>query len=381
MEAAGAPEDPGVADDGRASVRARAGGAAIVILVAAAVGLVNAGDRYRTGRPVYAGQAFGLWQVTWPYLVRAWIWAGFYPAVRALCRRWPPARFHDPRVLAAHVAGALFLTPLAIEANNVASSLLLGEPLGLGDVVGEAFLRMLVLGWRYHLIAYGIVLAAAAGVESARRARREALRDVELRTRLAAARLETLRAQLHPHFLFNTLNGVLPLIEDDPEAAVRAVSELSALFRESLSDGSAVSDVAAELRFLERYLGLLKLRFGDRLDYALEAGPGTARATVPRLLLQPLVENAVEHGLGVRPEGGRVEVDVRRVGDALVLEVRDDGPGLARDHERDGARGLGLANTRARLAALHGDRQSLVVSPRGSGGVVVRIEMPFEEAA
>lgn len=349
-----------------------------VAIVATVMGLVNAGDRYRTGRPVFTGQPFTWWGVTWPYLVRAWIWAGLYPAVAALCRRWPLGPGRRRGTLAVHLAAAVLFTFLAMLLNFVAVNLLADGHVLLADLLGPPFRQSLVLGWRYHLLLYALVLAAAAGVESASRARAQALRDTELRTRLAAVRLETLRAQLHPHFLFNTLNGVLPLIEDDPPAAVRAVGELSALFRESLADGAPLSTVEAELRFLDRYLGLLKLRFGERLSYSLEATPEAASARVPRLLLQPLVENAVRHGLSRVRAGGRIEVDVRRVRDRLVLEVRDDGPGVS--GEAPFAPGLGLSSTRARLQALHGERQTFELLSRPGGGAVAHLELPYEAA-
>lgn len=350
----------------------------LVTIVATAIGLVNAGDRYRTGRPVFTGQPFTWWGVTWPYLVRAWIWAGLYPAVAALCRRWPLGQGRRRGTLAVHLSAAVLFTFLAMLLNFVALNFLAEGRVALADLLGAPFRQSLVLGWRYHLLLYALVLAAAAGVESASRARAQALRDTELRTRLAAVRLETLRAQLHPHFLFNTLNGVLPLIEDDPPAAVRAVGELSALFRESLTDGAPLSTVEAELRFLERYLGLLKLRFGERLSYSLEATPEAASARVPRLLLQPLVENAVRHGLSRVRAGGRIEVDARRVRDRLVLEVRDDGPGVSGD--APAAPGLGLTSTRARLQALHQERQTFELLSRPGGGAVAHIELPYEVA-
>ncbi len=350
--------------------------AALVLLVATGIGLVNAVDQYASGRAVPGGPAFGVWGVFWPHLLDTWVWAGLFPVAALLCRSFPLSSPRRRGTLAVHGLAAVLVILVAFVANFVVVRAVVLGGVHAGDFTGLPFRNTLLYGWRHHLISYGLVLSAAAGLEAGKRVRAEAARDAELRARLATARLETLRTQLHPHFLFNTLNGVLPLISDDPQAAVRTVGELSALLRESLSDGTPVSDVTGELRFLDRYLGLLKLRFGERLDYTLKVTPEAAHGVVPRLLLQPLVENAVQHGLARREEGGRVDVEARRSGDSLVLEVRDDGPELASVPDR--ASGVGLSNTRARLAAIHGDRCAMTLDPRAGGGVVARIVLPFE---
>ncbi|MBL8114611.1 MAG: histidine kinase [Acidobacteria bacterium] len=340
----------------------RLGQAGLVLLAATAFGLANAVHSPQMFRPD-SWRAW--WEVAGPQLLRAWLFAGLFPPAVLFCHFFPLSRPRRRGAIAIHVCGGTLLVSLSLLAYSATAGLPLPDTI--------------VFFWRLHLIGYAMVLAAAAGLDASRRARAEELRDAELRTRLAAARLETLRSQIHPHFIFNTLNGILPLVDDDPPAAVKAVGSLAGLFRESLSEGTGRSDVAAEVSFLERYLSLLKIRFGERLEYTLEVAPGAGRGSVPRLLLQPLVENAVQHGLSQRPEGGRVEVEARRGPGTLVLEVRDDGSGLNGSPSREA--GLGLANTRARLAALHGDRFSFALGPRPGGGVVARIELPYEEAS
>jgi LytS/YehU family sensor histidine kinase len=184
--------------------------------------------------------------------------------------------------------------------------------------------------------------------------------------------------QLNPHFLFNTLNAVAALVRKDPEAAEEMVTELGDFLRLTLagSDAQEVS-LREELGFLERYLKIERVRFPDRLTTTLTVEPGTEGARVPSLILQPIVENAIRHGIAGRAEPGRVEVGARRAGDALLLEVRDDGAGLRPERSGPLGEGVGLANTRARLEQLYGrDGRLEIESPEGRGFRVL-LRLPF----
>jgi two-component sensor histidine kinase len=195
---------------------------------------------------------------------------------------------------------------------------------------------------------------------------------------LAEAQLHSLRLQLHPHFLFNTLNTITALIGPEPRAAERMVSGLSELLRASLrlADEQEVP-LARELDHLRLYVDIQQTRFGDRLDVAMEVDPAVRSALVPSLLLQPLVENAIRHGISPRAAGGRISVRASRQADELQLEVKDDGVGAT---TRDGAlprEGVGLTNTRERLRRLHGGRHRFMYESRPGSGFAVRIALPF----
>jgi two-component sensor histidine kinase len=195
---------------------------------------------------------------------------------------------------------------------------------------------------------------------------------------LSEARLQSLRLQLQPHFLFNTLNAITALIGSEPRAAERMVSGLSELLRASLrsADEQEVS-LARELDHLKLYTDIQRTRFGDRLDVQLDVDPVTRNAMVPSLLLQPLVENAIRHGLAPRAIGGQVHVSAARDGEELRLEVRDDGVGAQTRGGSLSREGVGLANTRERLRRLHGERQRFVYETRPGAGFAVRIALPF----
>ena len=194
---------------------------------------------------------------------------------------------------------------------------------------------------------------------------------------LARAELRSLQMQLHPHFLFNTLNTVNALVRTDPDAAERMIARLGVLLRHAL-DGVGVQEVPLdeELDMLRTYLEIEQVRFEDRLRVEWDVDAATCAARVPHLLLQPLVENAIRHGIAPRAAEGTIRIAASRRNGSLRLAVRDDGVGM-----RPGAapEGVGLANTRTRLRMLYGERQSLAVRDAPGGGVHVEIELPFVE--
>jgi len=212
------------------------------------------------------------------------------------------------------------------------------------------------------------------------KARERETQAARLAAQLSEARLGALRMQLNPHFLFNSLNAITVLVRDqDTAAASRTLELLSELLRQLLrTDDGHETALSCELEFLERYLAIEQVRFSDRLRPLIKANPVVARAAVPRFLLQPLVENALRHGIARRADAGRVEVTADLEGDQLLLTVRDDGPGLSATSDTE--TGVGLANTRARLAALYGARATLRVENAEGGGVVTTVRLPYHEA-
>ena len=211
-------------------------------------------------------------------------------------------------------------------------------------------------------------------------ARERQIQTARLTAQLAEARLGALRMQLNPHFLFNSLNAIAVLVRDrNTAAASRMLELLSDVLRQVLrAEGSHETPLSTELDFLERYLAIEQVRFSDRLRPRVEVDAAIRRAAVPRFILQPLVENALRHGIARRADAGLLEVTAQRDGDTLVLTVRDDGPGLG--PAGPSATGVGLANTRARLAALYGDRATLEIANAAGAGVLVSIRLPYHEA-
>ena len=217
----------------------------------------------------------------------------------------------------------------------------------------------------YDFMVYLVVLGAGlarnyivrnrARLDEARRLQAEA---AELHAQLADARLNALRTQLNPHFLFNTLNAISTLAEEDPRGVRRMIARLSDLLRHTLEGDEQEIPLARELEMLQRYLDIMEVRFQDKLEVSIETEPSLDEALVPNLVLQPLVENAFRHGLALMQTVGRVAVRVVRDDGDLVLTVRDNGRGPTNPvHE-----GVGLTNTRARLTQLYGERQRIALT-------------------
>ena len=230
----------------------------------------------------------------------------------------------------------------------------------------------------------GIYCACAGAFHAllfSRELRDRELTASQLQTGLTQARLEALRAQLNPHFLFNTLNAISVLaLKGDQDEVVQMLSLLSDLLRLSL-DGRLPQEIALadELAFIDRYLELQRIRFSDRLDIGKTIDPATLQARVPSLLLQPIVENAVLHGVAAQRGPGRIDIRAAREGERLHLEVTDTGPGFVAK-SGDGVEGVGLRNTRARLFHLYGDAQTLSCRNLETGASVT-ISIPFVPAA
>ena len=234
-------------------------------------------------------------------------------------------------------------------------------------------LRETMLPW---LAVAGIIVA----VEARRRSVRAALERERLRAEVAEQRLIALTGQLQPHFLFNTLQGISTLIHRDAEAADEMLAKLSDLLRDVLRHRlSALVPIEDELRFVRTYLEIAHLRFADRLTFDIDEAPGVADAAVPLFILQPLVENALSHGIGGRARGGQVRIRAWRTDDRLNMEVSDDGAGMP--NGAPAREGIGLSNTRERLRATFGDDQRLILEGRMGGGSVARIEIPYRRHA
>ena len=306
-----------------------------------------------TGRP-------GNWSLTFRRsLSEWWLWALLTPAIGWMAHRFPLHGTRRWRNLPIHVLAAAVVAIGKTMADRAIFFLLSGF---------QTYILLSTIA--LHFTLYFAILAAAHGLEYYRRSRERE----QLEARLAQTRLQLLSMQLQPHFLFNTLNTIAELVHDDPESADRMIAGLSDLLRRTLDlkDAHEVT-LDEELQVLDLYLDLQRIRFGDRLQVLVDVDAAARSARVPLLLLQPIVENSIRHGLAARTTAGRIEVRGRRSADRLTLDVIDDGEPV------NGAprQGIGLNNVRARLEALHGDRFDLRLTRAETGGTRVTIDIPF----
>ncbi len=314
-------------------------------------------------RPLSWGQAVVLSLSEW------YLWAMLAPLILWLARRFPIERPVRLRRFLIHALAGLVLSVFKVIADGMAIRLFGFHPA----------LAMSTFKLHPNLLTYWAIVGATHAFDYYLRYRERELRASQLEGRLAQSQLQVLKMQLHPHFLFNTLHAISALMHRDVEAADRMMARLSDLLRLTIeSAGVQEVPLRQEMEFLERYLEIQKTRFSDRLTVKLEIAPATLDALTPNLILQPLVENAIRHGIASRATAGRVEIRAKQTGGMLELEVRDDGPGLPEKGEA-WKEGVGLANTRARLSQLYGDAHRFDLANAPGGGLVVTITIPFRE--
>ena len=283
-------------------------------------------------------------------------------------KRFPLMPAPSVQNIAAHITIAIGSSVIWVAALNTAFSLVTGNP------VENPFLAANLAWFTTNLFAYSLFVAIVHLMAFQQRVREGELHAALLQSQLSTARLETLKAQLHPHFLFNTLHTISELIHIDPAAADAMVIRLGKLLRLSLEYTSeAEVSLDREIDVLTAYLDLHRMRHGDRLTATIEVDPALRRALVPPMILQPLVENSLRHGINKRSASGSISITAERVDETLRLTVLDDGVGLP-EHLVEG---VGLSNTRTRLGQLYGSGQSFAITPRLSGGTQAIIEFPL----
>jgi signal transduction histidine kinase len=236
--------------------------------------------------------------------------------------------------------------------------------------------RLEIAAFRFvpQLLVYFAVLAAGFAREYFLRGRQQEAHAARLEAQLAVARLDALRAQMNPHFLFNTLNAVSAMVEKNPSGVRKMIARLSELLRHTTDTRAAdLIPLREELDFLGRYVEIMEVRFQGRLRIERKVDPETLDALVPNLILQPIVENAFEHGASRASDEGKVLITTGRRDESLVLTVRDNGPGVVDESQA----GVGLANTRARLGQLYGEAGTLTLVRSEEGGTVAEITLPF----
>ena len=319
---------------------------------------------------------------SWPrslawYLLDFYLWMALTPLVSWLGRRGAHGwrRFWILHIPCSIVVAALQGTVLLL-----VFWLLCGPSPQSGITSAAGFFHVEAV-YKFHLslLTYWLLLVVLRGMASQRSLRDERLRSSQLEAQLALSQLHALRMQLQPHFLFNTLNAISALALADPAQARLMIARLSDFLRLTLEDGHAQQvPLSREMQFLECYLGIQQVRFQDRLEVHMDIASDAVDAPVPSLILQPLVENALRHGLLAKTGSGHLHVSAQRDGDYLRLRVDDDGLGLPPTGHHEG---IGLSNTRARLRALFGEAASMDLARMAGGGTRVELRLPLLEYA
>jgi two-component system LytT family sensor kinase len=330
----------------------------VALLVWTVLGLMSAAQN--AAWLAYIGRDVD-WGRILPNSLGDWLTCGlFTPAFYWMVRRFPIRGDGWWSRLPIHLAASLVFVVLKVAIWTPLFRL-------INPGVERSFSGMFFNGFYADMLGYWAAVGVIHAIEYYRESRE---RQVEA-TRLA---LENLRAQLQPHFLFNTLQSISTLIYRDQAAADRMLTDLSELLRLSLRNpGSQEVPLRDELGFLDRYLQIMRVRFGDRLVIAVDAGADVLDALVPSLVLQPIVENAIQHGMADRSDKGHVTVRAQRSDGRLELVVADDGPGLPRDTPH--REGVGLANTRERISRLYGSDGQFDME--SGAGLRVRLAFPF----
>ena len=316
----------------------------------------------------------GSWEMLLRELINNYVWFALTPLVVRLAHRMPIEKHKWKRGLIFHLCASVIVALF-----HVAAYTFILHVSGLAIVSSTYWHRFQVLltfNFHTNITCYWIVFGIHYAVSSYRKQAEKDLRASQLEAKLAQSRLDVLKMQLHPHFLFNTLNTISVLNENDPKAANRMLVGLSDLLRIALEDtGRQEVPLRQELDFLERYLKIEQIRFEERLRVKINVEPETLDAQVPNLILQPLVENAVRHGIAPQISGGTVEICAKRENENLRLTVRDDGAGLAAKDAVSVKKGIGLSNTQARLKQMFSENYSFQIS--GDDGFLATMTIPF----
>jgi two-component system, LytTR family, sensor kinase len=316
------------------------------------------------------GQALALTTPRW------YVWGLLTPAVFWFDRRFGSKQSLAGRV-ALHVPVGIACTLLSIVIRLV-SRPIRGSP--WPSSIADFFLERFYWDLLIYAVIAGVSISrdyAARVQQRERQAHELALQATDLERRLVEARLQSLRAQLQPHFLFNALNTISAFTETNPQNARRLMGQLGDLLRASLTHGARpFVTLGEELTFLDDYLAIESARFEGRIVVSVHADDDALDVMVPSFLLQPLVENAIRHGVAPRLSGGRVEVTASRNGSGITVRVRDDGVGLPHGWRLEDRAGVGLGNVASRLEHLYGREDLLRIVPNPSGGVEVQLDLP-----
>lgn len=336
------------------------------------VGLAFASQFYLSstllGRSVTWGQAISYSLGDW------YVWAILSIPILLVARRFPPEGAHPWRTAAVHLAAALVCSLVYVLLRSLVG-LVHGRLVDEAVTFAEVFRPLLVRTFPFNLLIYGVIVTISHAIDYYRKYHERTVHALELEKHLTEARLQSLLRQLKPHFLFNTLNGIASLMHRDVNAADKMLVRLSELLRLTMHHpGQPLTRLREEVAFIEKYLEIERIRFRDRLTARVEVDPAVLEVQVPSLVLQPLVENAIRHGIEPRPGPGHIDIRVRREGNRLLLVVHDNGAGMPPGgFTREG---IGLANTRERLRELYGDDHEFLLGNHPEGGLEISIRIP-----
>ena len=324
----------------------------------------------------YAGRPLRLREALTSWLICAYLWLAITPLIIFLSRKFPLGRKSWLKSFTVHLG-----------ASAVIALFQLGIYVTIASMVGldsgkqpffSAFRHQFIFSFHFELLTYWALIGLTQGFDYYRKYREREIRASQLEARLARAQLDALKMQLHPHFLFNTLNTISVLMNEDVTLANRLLLRLSDLLRLALKNTDAHEvPLRQELEFLRSYLEIEQTRFEDRLTVRLDIDEEAFEAQVPNLILQPLVENAIRYAVAPRATKSTIEIHATRLNGQIELKVRDDGPGIEETQKAAGVAGIGLRNTRSRLEKLYGPAHSFDLCTADGGGLEVRITIPF----
>ena len=307
-----------------------------------------------------------------------WSWALLVPGVQWLARHYRFERHTWRRAAFFHVLGVIAFTAAHVALATSARGVIITQLTDRTFDWWMYFRDRYFLNFDWEMMTYWALVAFIHALDYHRESQERELTAAQLQTQLAEAQLEALQRQLHPHFLFNTLNTISALMHRDVNAADEMLVQLADLLRLTLDRvGTQQVPLKDEIDFLRKYLEIEQTRFGDRLQVNIDVDHEVLDALVPNLILQPLVENAIRHGIGPRVGVGRIDVKARQAGGGLVLTVRDNGVGLSPDKLNALHAGVGLSNTRSRLENLYGDGHRFEFQTPPGGGLLVTIVIPM----
>lgn len=329
---------------------------------------------------VYSGRPLAWWRVLCLTLVFFYLWLALIPIVLRLNRRFSISRGRIFESLLVHIPASLILSLIHLAIYAAIYPLFAQMPGARVTSFATEYPNLLVNFFHLGLVFYWGVLFVKFAADSYLQYQERALRESQLEASLANAQLQVLKMQLQPHFLFNTLNTISELVHDDADAAEKMIVRLSNLLRISLTtSGVQLVTLKEELEFLEKYLSIEQIRFGERLAIHFDVKAEVLNALVPNMILQPLAENSIRHAISPRKNGGSIEIHANRKQDFLCLRVCDDGQFLRKDGEINFEEGIGLSNTRARLRHLYGSSYRFDLSAASDGGLAIDIEIPLKK--
>jgi two-component system LytT family sensor kinase len=313
-------------------------------------------------------------------LLFSWLpWALATPLVLRLGRRYPGAQWRRVSTWLTHLAACAAIGLVYALWSSVWEELLNPWALSPGpNPFGQLWVQKFENGVLSSLILYGVILLVGSMLDSRERLARQQAETARLNEQLSKTQLDALRRQIEPHFLFNTLNAIAGLVrEERNDAAVRMIAGLSDFLRRVVEDsGRQQVPLSEELQFTQQYLDIQKVRFAERLQVSVDVPAELFHAQVPSLILQPMVENAVKHGIAKQVQGGAIRIAASRSNGRLTLTVYNDGPGLPAGWEQIQS-GVGISNVRTRLQNLYGDAFEMNMRNQDPGGVQVSVSVPF----